>query len=174
MRVACLKNSKITYTDARPICLAGEWYAVRAGFVWECNGVSLSFECEDEADAKAWVALAMKREGVTAGGAQMGADVQGGAGLEAAGSRPNGEVSQQHQNGESDGISHSRAQRQYPHESEYGGGKDYVSAPYTGGKSLLAPEVRPTALHVRSLLPECTSLRATRRGLGFAGGVGKG
>ncbi len=29
----------------------------------------------------------------------------------------------------------------FPHESEYGGGKAYVSAPYNGGKSILEPEV---------------------------------
>ena len=57
----------VTYTDARPICLAGDWYAVRAGFTWERSGASLSFECDDEQDARAWVALALAKDGVTEG-----------------------------------------------------------------------------------------------------------
>lgn len=43
--------------------------------------------------------------------------------------------------GGSDGVNALRTVPNYPHESEYGGGKAYVSAPYTGGKSLFEPEV---------------------------------
>ena len=46
VRVACLKDSRVVYTDARAICLAGNWYKIRAGFTWESGTKSLSFECE--------------------------------------------------------------------------------------------------------------------------------
>mmetsp|Transcript_11547 Transcript_11547/g.18412 ORF Transcript_11547/g.18412 Transcript_11547/m.18412 type:complete len:380 (+) Transcript_11547:94-1233(+) len=129
VRVACLNKSQISYTEPRAICLAGDWYSIRAGFVWDSESRSLSFECEDEADARAWVALAITKEGATAGQAPIDAQAH-------TGTTPQ----QPHQNG---GTS-LRARPPvpaYPHESEYGGGKDYVSAPYNGGKSILEPEI---------------------------------
>ena len=46
VRVACVADSQIAYTDGRAICLAGDWYSIRAGFTWKREGKSLSFECE--------------------------------------------------------------------------------------------------------------------------------
>lgn len=147
VRVACLNKSQISYTEPRAICLAGDWYSIRAGFVWDSESRSLSFECEDVADARAWVALAITKEGATAGQAPIDAQ-------EHTGTTPQ----QPHQNG---GTS-LRARPPvpaYPHESEYGGGKDYVSAPYNGGKSILEPEVCESALALpSSVLPVCQIL----------------
>ena len=124
VRVACLQNARITYTDARAICLAGDWYSIRAGFAWEREGQVLHFECQDEADAQAWVARAR------ALGAAAAPDT----------------VPEPHQDLLSDALRSRPPPPAYPHESEYGGGKAYVSAPYNGGKSLLEPEVCPTLL----------------------------
>lgn len=53
VRVACVADSQIAYTDSRAICLAGDWYYIRAGFMWEREGKSLSFECEVSVHASA-------------------------------------------------------------------------------------------------------------------------
>jgi hypothetical protein len=124
VRVACLQNARISCTDARAICLAGDWYSIRAGFAWEREGHVLHFECQDEADAQAWVARAR------ALGAAAAPDT----------------VPEPHQDLLSDALRSRPPPPAYPHESEYGGGKAYVSAPYNGGKSLLEPEVCPTLL----------------------------
>lgn len=128
----------VTYTDARPICLAGDWYAVRAGFTWERSGASLSFECDDEQDAQAWVALALAKDGVTEGrppGAPGGgADAPHDAGMHPV------SIAAAQVGSRADPTVRAPAAASYPHESEYGGGKDYVSAPYNGGKSILEPE----------------------------------
>ena len=137
VRVACLQNARITYTDARAICLAGDWYSIRAGFAWEREGQVLHFECQDEADAQAWVARAgaLGASAAPDTAPETGA-VSGAADLllDALRSRPPPPA--------------------YPHESEYGGGKAYVSAPYNGGKSLLEPEVCP-ALFARCFVASC-------------------
>ena len=129
VRVACLRNAKVSYADVRAICLAGQWYSIRQGFVWESDGKSLSFECEDEADARAWVALA------TAAGRATLSEAPAGAAA-ANGQAPQTQVDEGHKQARA-----RPAPPAYPHESEYGGGKDYVSAPYNGGKSILEPEV---------------------------------
>ena len=128
VRVASLRNATVTYADKKAICLAGDWYSIREGFVWENEGRSLSFECEDESDARAWVALATSDGRAAVGEAPASA-------VEA-----NGQA-QTVQGNEQKAVRSRPPQPAYPHESEYGGGKDYVSAPYNGGKSILEPEV---------------------------------
>ena len=108
---------------------------------------------QDEADAKAWVALALAKKGATADQAPAATPSQDG-------------LNQSHHNGvnggDRDGVIAGRAVPNYPHESEYGGGKAYVSAPYTGGKSILEPEVSPPSLatecwHHDGISLTCTS-----------------
>jgi len=143
VRVAYLQNSIVAYTDARAICLAGDWYSIRAGFTWELDSKVLHFECEDESDAKAWIALATSKGGATEGIAPNAApEVQ------------QGSTQQPHENGADDAQRSRPPAPAYPHESEYGGGKAYVSAPYFGGKSILEPEV---------YVCPCSSWRAVSR-----------
>ena len=130
VRVACLQNARVAYTDARAICLAGDWYSIRAGFTWEREGEVLHFECEDEADAQAWVARA------SAQGAAQGVAPD-------AAQAPDGAAPEPHQGLPQDAERGRPPPPAYPHESEYGGGLAYVSAPYNGGKSLFEPEVCP-------------------------------
>eukprot|EP00960_Hanusia_phi_P051242 760670-Hanusia_phi.AAC.6 len=111
-------------TPPRNVSLDGKEYSIRSGFLAQDKLMrELEFECEDENDAGHWVQAFCLIESV-----QLLSNVPDFAGQE---SGEGGEGA------DAQGVASSR----YPHESEYGGGKNYVSAPYIGGKSIFEPQV---------------------------------
>ena len=84
----------------------------------------LEFECEDDHDAGQWVQALCSIESVQLLSSVPEFSREG--------------VRREEEDVQGQGVASSQ---RYPHESEYGGGKNYVSAPYIGGKSIFEPQV---------------------------------